>query len=419
MTVDSSTSSARLSLHLETELSSRTKKSSMSRLSFGMERAEVSYFWEEVNRRKVYECDGWVWFDGTSNLCFRVRVELNSTLSLRKRMTPRVSSTLNRWVGWNRSGLIVEMKPGLVVSHLCTCTTHSDVKKTHHNLGVGSTSDPNLKGHLHYPNDIDRSLNEVSTDMIPKYKDDCNNNPPNVISFIPIITSASGRLHSEFVTLLFLQDHRETDPFFAVSGVAQTDRDQFHFRCVSFSSHLKSRVGNILVKAVDLRITLHHTRKLHLGSFCWTLLHNILHPTTTPYTPYGNGKVENGIGLIKTLTRTMLISSDLTKNHWYMSVRYPTYITNKISTCPSKTHTVWQEYYKDKYSRREYFRRWPTSEGGQLLQDTVGRRWPTSTGDCRVVNVPYSRDHYWNSLGTDFLRTLCLRGEVRGFISLF
>jgi len=37
--------------------------------------------------------------------------------------------------------------------------------------------------------------------------------------------------------------------------------------------------------------------------------HNILHTTTTPYTPYGNGTVENGIGLIKTLTRTMLISS--------------------------------------------------------------------------------------------------------------
>ena len=76
--------------------------------------------------------------------------------------------------------------------------------------------------------------------------------------------------------------------------------------------------------------------------------HNILHTTTTPYTPYGNGKVENGIGLIKTLTRTMLISSGLTKNHWYMAARYATYIANKISMCPSKAHTVWQEYYKEK-----------------------------------------------------------------------
>jgi transposase InsO family protein len=39
--------------------------------------------------------------------------------------------------------------------------------------------------------------------------------------------------------------------------------------------------------------------------------HNIIHTTTTPYTPvtpYANDKVENGIGLIKPLTRTMLIA---------------------------------------------------------------------------------------------------------------
>ena len=50
----------------------------------------------------------------------------------------------------------------------------------------------------------------------------------------------------------------ETDRFFAASGVqlTQTDRGQFHFRRVVFSSHLKSRVGNILSKDVVLHITL-------------------------------------------------------------------------------------------------------------------------------------------------------------------
>jgi hypothetical protein len=33
------------------------------------------------------------------------------------------------------------------------------------------------------------------------------------------ITSTSGRLHSEFIRLLFLQAYRETDFFFAASGV--------------------------------------------------------------------------------------------------------------------------------------------------------------------------------------------------------
>jgi hypothetical protein len=83
----------------------------------------------------------------------------------------------------------------------------------------GSSSDPSINGHLHYPNDIDRSLNEAAADKIRKYRADYNNNPPNAISFMPAIASTSGRLHSEFVRLLFLQDHRETDHFFATSGI--------------------------------------------------------------------------------------------------------------------------------------------------------------------------------------------------------
>ncbi len=66
----------------------------------------------------------------------------------------------------------------------------------------GSNSDPNLNGKLNYPNDIDKSLNETVADKIRKYRADYNNNPPNAISFIP---ATSGRLHSEFIRLLFLR----------------------------------------------------------------------------------------------------------------------------------------------------------------------------------------------------------------------
>ena len=79
----------------------------------------------------------------------------------------------------------------------------------------GSSSDPSINGHLHYPNDIDRSLNETVTDKMRKYHADYNNNPPSSVAFMPTIASTSGRLHSEFVLLLFLQGHRETDHFFA------------------------------------------------------------------------------------------------------------------------------------------------------------------------------------------------------------
>jgi hypothetical protein len=83
----------------------------------------------------------------------------------------------------------------------------------------GSSSGPSLNGYLHYPNDIDKSLNEAAADKIRKYRSDDNNNPPNATSFMPAIASTSGRLHSDFVRLLFLQAHQETDRFFADSGV--------------------------------------------------------------------------------------------------------------------------------------------------------------------------------------------------------
>jgi hypothetical protein len=82
--------------------------------------------------------------------------------------------------------------------------------------------DPTLNGHLRYPNKLDQSLNDAVADKIRKYRADYNHNPPNTVSFMPVIASTSGRLHSEFVRLLFLQTHRETDRFFAASGVRIT-----------------------------------------------------------------------------------------------------------------------------------------------------------------------------------------------------
>ncbi len=121
-----------------------------------------------------------------------------------------------------------------------------------------SSSDPSLNGNLHYPNNIDGSLNDDDDDKIRKYLVDYNNNPPNTVSFMPAIACTSGRLHSEFVRLLFLQDHRETDRFFSSSGVhlVQHDRGQFHFHRVVFDQQLKSRVGLALAKVATLRFTL-------------------------------------------------------------------------------------------------------------------------------------------------------------------
>ena len=57
----------------------------------------------------------------------------------------------------------------------------------------GSSSDPNLNGKLHYPNDIDRSLNEAAADKIRKYRGDYNNNPPTA-NFSSIKVCGCGQL---------------------------------------------------------------------------------------------------------------------------------------------------------------------------------------------------------------------------------
>ncbi len=70
--------------------------------------------------------------------------------------------------------------------------------------------------------DLDGTLNEATADTIHQYHTDYNNRPSNAISFVSDIAGTSDRLHSEFVRLLFLQAHRETDRLFPASGIQLT-----------------------------------------------------------------------------------------------------------------------------------------------------------------------------------------------------
>ncbi len=81
---------------------------------------------------------------------------------------------------------------------------------------VGSSADPALNGHLRYPNNLDQSPNDTTADKLRKYRADYNFNPSRGVRFMSSITGTSGRLHREFVRILSLQTHRETDHYFAV-----------------------------------------------------------------------------------------------------------------------------------------------------------------------------------------------------------
>ena len=92
---------------------------------------------------------------------------------------------------------------------------------------------------------------------------------------MPAIASTSGRLHSELIRLLFLQAHRETDRFFASSGVqpVQSNRGTFHLKRTAFLGQFKGKIGSSLAKAaaqcVNLNIdgapitSLSHTHPSH------------------------------------------------------------------------------------------------------------------------------------------------------------
>jgi hypothetical protein len=110
-----------------------------------------------------------------------------------------------------------------------------DLRITHERRG--SRSNLSLNDHLHYPADMDRTLNEAAADKVLQYRADYNNRPSDAISFMPAIASTSGRLYCEFVGLLFFQAHRETDRFLTASGV-QLAQKHFHFRRAAFSSQL-------------------------------------------------------------------------------------------------------------------------------------------------------------------------------------
>ena len=118
-------------------------------------------------------------------------------------MQPTNTLSMNRWssVGCHE----IAVCKSLTISIATAMVLHASERLTNCNLCLGG-SIPMIK-HL-----------ELFVFKIRKYRD-YNNNPPNSISFIPAIVSTSGSLHSELVCLLFLQVHRETDRFFAASGV--------------------------------------------------------------------------------------------------------------------------------------------------------------------------------------------------------
>jgi hypothetical protein len=87
----------------------------------------------------------------------------------------------------------------------------------------------------------------------------------NNLSYCPInrfleliMNLTSNRMHGEFLCLLFLQAHQETEVHFTAAGMPsqRNQSESFRFKRAAFYQGLKSKVGLAAAKAAALRINL-------------------------------------------------------------------------------------------------------------------------------------------------------------------
>jgi len=100
-----------------------------------------------------------------------------------------------------------------------------------------SISHVQQNGLLSHPQDLDVPLSLAALRKINSYRQQYTDN--QIISFLPAIVSTSTRMHSEFLRLLFLQAHRETETHFTVhtaTGISSQHKqsDSFRFKRPAF-----------------------------------------------------------------------------------------------------------------------------------------------------------------------------------------
>jgi hypothetical protein len=107
-----------------------------------------------------------------------------------------------------------------------------DLFMTHDRFG--SSSHVQQNGLLSHPQDLDAPLRLAAQRKINSYRQQYADNQN--ISFLPAIVSTSTRMHGEFLRLLFLQAHRETEAHFNATGMSsqRNQSDSFRFKRAAF-----------------------------------------------------------------------------------------------------------------------------------------------------------------------------------------
>jgi hypothetical protein len=129
-----------------------------------------------------------------------------------------------------------------------------DLSMTHDRFG--SSSHVQQNGLLSHPQDLDAPLRLAAQRKVNSYRQQYADNQN--IYFLPAIVSTSTRMHGEFLRLLFLQAHRETEAHFTAAAMSsqRSQSDSFRFKRAAFYQSLKSKVRLAAAKAAALRMNL-------------------------------------------------------------------------------------------------------------------------------------------------------------------
>ena len=83
-------------------------------------------------------------------------------------------------------------------------------------------------------------------------------------AFLPCVLSTSGRLHGEFLRLLYIIAHRRTTRWFQRHSNDEPSEDAFKFRRGQYFWHTRAAIGQAAARAVAQRVHVaEHTLRRH------------------------------------------------------------------------------------------------------------------------------------------------------------
>ena len=142
-----------------------------------------------------------------------------------------------------------------------------DVSLVHEFTGNSRHDDYRRDGQLH-SDDPDLLLHHAANAKVQKYREDYSTSDVNK-AFIPAILSTSGRIHGEFLRLLYILAHRQTVNFFDTLG-EEPSNEAFTWRRAEYFFHNRAAIGIACAQATALRthVAPHTARRLPLPLSC-------------------------------------------------------------------------------------------------------------------------------------------------------